>query len=569
MFQTRIGANRSIYWRREMTCSSFASDCRNQVWQRIVNQPVNRAPIFAAGCFLAGILAPGCDLPERPLLDPVDIRGSEFSGAATEQADQEVLEPPGELVECRWETWDAYFVRGQHVGYNHVIAEPVGDSSSNDIRYVLDNRLYANQGRSRFLQRLLQTSTETGDGRLIGFESVLHVGPAVTRFVGTMKGVNLEIETIRGSSRTLRQVPWQSTFRGLVAVEQSLRTRPMTKKNETRTLKLLLPGQYQLATARLRCSGKASVSLMDGTPAELTEINSEIQLGENNRNYSTIWTDTDGGIVRTFSPALQLDAYRTDQATATSIDGDDLVAVAITVKGNFARPSEAKRVAFKIKPIVATSDSENPIELIPVPGQYVGAADGFFRLLVSRQEESGLKGFTASELAPSDADLQPNYFVDSTTTLVRRFADAIGSSDMVDWEVAEQLTRTAHRLIAEKKEPSGFSRASEVARAGVGDSTEQAILLAALLRARKIPSQLAIGIKFSPGESDRMLYHAWTLAHVGGEWRHLDATDGSVAAADRIALVTTNLSGGNEYNALIPLLDVIGRIEVEVLGAQY
>jgi transglutaminase-like putative cysteine protease len=343
----------------------------------------------------------------------------------------------------------------------------------------------------------------------------------------------------------------------------------MTKKNETRTLKLLLPGQYQLATARLRCSGKASVPLMDGTPAELTEINSEIQIGENQPNYSTIWTDADGGIVRTFSPALRLVAYRTDEATATSIDGDDLVAVAIPVKGDFARPSEATRVTFKIT-IAATSDAENPSELKPVPGQYVRAGDGFYQLLVSRQEESDLTGFAASQLAPSDADRQPNHFVDATTTLVRRFADAaIASSDMSDREVAEELTRTAHRLIAEKRDPSGFSRASEVARDGVGDSTDQAILLAALLRARKIPSQLAIGIKFSPGEPNRMTYHAWTLAHVGGDWLHLDATDGSVAAADRVALLTTNLSGGNEYKALIPLLDVIGRIEVEVLRAQY
>lgn len=553
---------------------SRAADCRNQVWQRSVNQPVHRpvhqAPIFAAASFLAGIFAAGCDLPARPLLGPADVRGPEFAGSTPRKTEQEVVEPPGELVESRWETWDAYFVHNQHVGYNHVIAASAGGSSSKDIRYVLDNRIYANQGRARFFQRLMQTSTETNDGRLIGFESALQVGPAVTRFVGTMKGENLEVETIRGSSRTVRQVPWLSTYRGLVGVEQSLRKRPMTKKNETRTLKLLLPGQYQLATARLRCSGKASVPLMDGTPAELTEINSEIQIGENQPSYSTIWTDADGGIVRTLSPALQLVAYRTDQATATRIEGDDLVAVAIPVTGDFARPSEATRVAFKIRPLAATSDPENPIELQPVPGQYLRMSDEFYQVIVSRQEESDLNGFTASELAPSDADQQPNLFVDSTTTLVRRFADAaIASSEMSDREVAEELARTAHQLIAEKREPSGFSRASEVARNGVGDSTEQAILLTALLRARKIPSRLAIGIKFSPGEPSRMTYHAWTLAHVGGDWLHLDATDGCVAAADRVALLTTNLSGGNEYKALIPLLDVIGRIEVEVLGAQY
>ena len=536
-----------------------------------MNKFVNQHSTFVVAFCLVGILVVGCDLPKRPPLGPVDVK---LTDADIDAKQQEVLEPPSELLDNQWETWDAYFVGDRQVGYNHVKAESVGGSTSRDIRYELDNRLYANQGRSRFLQRLVQTSTETSDGRLIGFESALHVGPAVTRFVGTMKGENLEVEMIRGSTRKVRQVPWQSTYRGLFAVEQSLRNQPMKEEDEQRTLKLLLPGRYELATARLRCSGKASVPLMDGTLAELIEINSEIQIGEKEPSYSTIWTDVDGGIVRTFSSVLNLVSYRTDQATATNIDDDDLVAAAIPVKGNLARPSEASRVAYKITPLVATSVSQEQIEPKPnelkaLPGQSVREIDGYVQVLVSRRKEKAAKGFQAAELEPTEADQQPNHFVDFTT-LIRRIADAaIGSSDITDREIAEELARTAHKLVAEKKEPSGFSRASDVARDGVGDSTDQAIVLAALLRVRKIPARLALGIKFAPGDPNRMTYHAWTLAHVGGDWLHLDATDGSVAAADRIALVTTNLSDGNEYNAMIPLLELIGRIEVDVLRAQY
>lgn len=124
-------------------------------------------------------------------------------------------------MQSRWETWDTYFVSGQHIGYNHVVAEPVGDRSSSQIRYVLDNRLYVNQGRCRFMQRLSQTSRETNDGRLIGFENALHVGPIVTRFMGTILDANLEVEAWRGSSCTLRQVPWRLKYHGLIGVEPS------------------------------------------------------------------------------------------------------------------------------------------------------------------------------------------------------------------------------------------------------------------------------------------------------------------------------------------------------------
>ena len=94
-------------------------------------------------------------------------------------------------------------------------------------------------------------------------------------------------------------------------------------------------------------------------------------------------------------------------------------------------------------------------------------------------------------------------------------------------------------------------------------------LLAALLRAREIPSRVVFGLKWSPGNPNRMAYHAWTIAHVDDQWLHLDATEGGVAAADRIAFATSNLNGGNECQGLIPFLDAIGKIKLEVVRAQY
>ena len=513
--------------------------------------------------FLAVVLLAGCDLPERPPLDASDVRPSRFvqsSRVEPEVVEPDVLEAPGEHFEGPWETWDAYLVRGQHVGYAHVVAEALGNKVDSDVRYQLESRFHINQGRARFLQRLTQTSTETTDGRLKGFESVLQVGPAVTEFVGTVSDGNLYVETIRGSSRTTRTVPWQSTYRGLVALEQSLRQRPMKTKGESRALRILLSGQYELATARLRCNGKASVPLIDGTLAELLEIDCEMEVDEKQATYSTIWTNDKGGIVRTFSPALRLVAYRTDEITATKFKGSENVVAATIVVGRIDRPNDAKRVAYRITPTAAASESATSIDFQPAPGQYIRAVDGgAFQVLVSRSPENVAKGFVGSELIPSDGDLQPNYFVDSNEKFIQQFAVRVGSSDMTDRQIAVELMRSAHGLV-EKGESAGFSRAS--------DFNHPAILLAAFLRARKIPSRLAIGVKYSSGEPSRMAYHCWTLAYVEGDWIHLDASDGRLAAADRLIFSTTNLAGGNEYEPLISLLDLIGRVEIQVVGAQ-
>ncbi len=171
--------------------------------------------------------------------------------------------------------------------------------------------------------------TETNDGRLLSFDGGVSVGPATTRFSGSVAEGELKVETRRGGSRTTETMPWNPTFRGLVALEQSLRQRPMQTKGEERTLKMLLPGRYELATASMRCVGLASVPLLDGELHELIEINCEMKTEDGATAFSTIWTNREGEIARTHSPGLQLIAYRTDRETATSFEGNDqVVAVA-------------------------------------------------------------------------------------------------------------------------------------------------------------------------------------------------------------------------------------------------
>jgi transglutaminase-like putative cysteine protease len=111
-----------------------------------------------------------------------------------------------------------------------------------------------------------------------------------------------------------------------------------------------------------------------------------------------------------------------------------------------------------------------------------------------------------------------------------------------------------------------LTKASDVAFDSVADATGRAVFLAALLRARKIPSRLAIGVKYLPGDPNRMVYHAWTLAHVDGDWLQLDVDEGGPAAADRLIFSTTDLSGGKEYDAMLPFLEAIRRIRIEIVG---
>jgi transglutaminase-like putative cysteine protease len=529
---------------------------------------------IARTLLIAIVILAGCDVPSRPPLNSSDIPRTPAEKTLSDQESKpDVLETPGDSFNGQWETWDAYFVGEKQVGYSHVLASSADLRATADVRYELENVILLNQGRSQLLQKLTQSSIETHDGRLTSFAATQQVGPCVTRFDGALSDQNLQIETSRGSAKTVRKIPWQSTFRGLVAVEQSLRARPMTTAGEKRNLMMLMPGSYELAKVQLTCLGKAAVPLMDGTMRQLIEINNEIEIGDE-KSYSSIWINDAGEIVRTLSPSLNLLSYRTDQATATRLEGIDSSVVRVNVTGKLDRSSEAKRLALKITPTALTGTAKNlqtPFSVPTAPGQYVRPADdGSFQVLISRKPEVIEKGFLPFELPPTEDDLKPNYFIDSTASFVSVIAKAaLAARELDQSAIADELTRTTKTMIVNKTALTGLTRASDVARDLVADSTGHATLLAALLRSRGIHSRVVFGLKYVEGQPNRMDYHAWTIAWIDDQWVHLDATLGSRAPADRIVLATSNLSGGNEYDALIPFLKLIGQLNITIVAVQY
>ena len=516
-------------------------------------------------------LMAGCDLPKRPPLkaDRSDSPVADGSTRAAEEKPQVALEGPGTTFEGDWETWDAYFIQNRQVGYSHAQATSIGSLSTSDVQYKLDSRLIVNQGPARLLQRVAQVSTESKDGRLLSFEGSVSVGPATTRYSGSVAEGQLVVETVRGSSRTTRAIPWSPSFRGFVALEQSLRQRPMQTKGEERTLKMLLPGRYELATTSLLCVGMASVPLLDGKLHELIEINCEMQTEDGGTAFSTIWADEQGRIARTHSPALQLIAYRTDRQTATNVPGNDQVLASIPVTGEIKEPRQAMLVGFRIRPTEAANRANVAVEFRPAPGQYVRTREaGLLEVIVSRRKEKPGKGFQAASSAPSDADTASNSYIDFNHNEIRRFlALTIKGDQLTNREVAMELTRSVQQILADRTDGvNGFVKASTVATYLLGDATERAILLTALLRGRKIPARIVLGLKYVPGTPARLVYHPWTIAYVDEAWIHLDPSEGGLAAADRLVFSTSDLASEDEFEAIKPLLETMRTIQVEIAG---
>lgn len=524
---------------------------------------------------ITAVAVGGCDLPERPALKPVEPVVSMPAGNPVNDDDIAELEPPSMLAESTWETWDAYFVNNKHVGYSHVQSSPSTSADPGDVHFDLDHRIYQANGAARILQRLVLSSNESKEGRLVGFDGSMQVGLNVTRVSGTLEGPNLIVEVRDASIVDRQEIRWDFNCRGMFAIEQSLRAKPMYETGQKRSLKMLISGQYTLATAKLRCSGTAVVPMLDESEQELIEINVELQSEGSEPIYSAIWTDKQGNVVRTHSSVLNIIGYRTDRETATNLRSDDLVPVSIRVGGKMEKPSETKRVAYRITQRVDEAGNIAK-EIMPGPGQYARAKEnGETEILVSRREEKPVGGFVDDQPAPTKADRRPSFFIDSRSEIVTTFADAaVGSRELSEMDMAIELAGTAYRNVVLKPGKSGLEKASDIARTARGDCVQRSVLLAAMLRAKKVPARIAIGLKFvpateSPRTPQRMVSHAWTMAYIDNRWVHLDAADKGLAAADRLMFESTSLSGSDQNEAFRNLNREIGRMEIDILKATY
>jgi hypothetical protein len=128
------------------------------------------------------------------------------------------------------------------------------------------------------------------------------------------------------------------------------------------------------------------------------------------------------------------------------------------------------------------------------------------------------------------------------------------------------LERCAGGVITRSGYSQAFASAAEVIDAGEGDCTEHAVLLAALCRARKIPARVAIGLVYV---NQAFCYHMWTEVHVGGRWIPLDATrpQGGIGAA-HLKMAHGHLEGASALSSFLPVLQVIGRLKIEILEVE-
>jgi hypothetical protein len=302
-------------------------------------------------------------------------------------------------------------------------------------------------------------------------------------------------------------------------------------------------------------------------PATKWETEASVMPGTTN----TEWVTAEGRPVRSEVEiaGMKLLMLLSDKEVATS---------AFTAPEAMAQTSVVPTGVFKV-PARAAKDAIYTVgrgDNLPMTGWPLG---GLQRATDQRNGDYLVK-VDLSWPVPMFALKDPETYLASTTACnaedpeIVAFANkAIEGMGDNNFERAKRIRIAVNKHIQKKSLDVGFGTASEVIRTKQGDCTEHAVLLAAALRAVKIPSRVISGVIYCEefeGMRNVFVYHMWTQAFVqrGTEnnWIDLDATlpGEGYFDAGHIGLTASNLSDDETLNTMVGLSEIIGKLRINV-----
>ena len=359
----------------------------------------------------------------------------------------------------------------------------------------------------------------------------------------------------------------QREWGGYYAVEQSLRKRPMSP-GERRVVPGLLPF-YNVVSNTVLEAGKPEVTSLLSDSVELLPVTCQLEIGDT-RETHRLWVNAAGEILKSELDGVDQVTYRTDRATALSAGNSEFdlaLNTSITVEGRPDDPHLWDVARYRI----AAGDGTDLTELFPDDGQ---------RQLVSPSGDHCVLDVIVDARGHAlatklDAELQrrllaESVWIQTTDPRVAALAATIPAGP------PENVVAAAETLVREHVETRNFNHAmgtaADVARTGAGDCSEHAMLLAAICRARGIPTRIAIGLVFVP-HLNSFAYHMWNEALIGGHWVTLDATMERAGAGERVGAGHIKMADATFADAaslakLNRVLTAMGALRVELLDLQ-
>jgi len=510
-------------------------------------------------------LAPG-GCGESP--PPSPAAPAESAAAVPPPPRQQTAAPPAATPTADRELWDISYIQGNRIGYAHTTVTNTVHQGRKALRVEQVNHLVVVRSGQRTEQEIRTSSVETVAGELIEFSTETIQGTAPVRTVGRVVGDRLELATASQCKRVLTSIPWSKDYAGPYAVELSLLRQPM-QPGQQRTIQALDPVLTQVVAHQMTAKDYEPVKLLGGTH-QLLRIENVMRLGNGQTLPMVVWSDRTGDVLKTRMEAMGIETHRATKVQAleeTDIGNLDFITdLAVKIDRPLPEAHSTKRIRYRVH-----LDGGDPAGVfVSGPSQRLKSIDPHTAELTVYAIRPGLPGGNpdASDDRPTDADRQPNNMVQSDDERIVAMAQAAVGDQRDPWQMARTLERYVYDFIQEVGFSQAFATAAEVAENPSGDCTEHAVLLTALARACGIPARAAVGLVYMQGKQS-FGYHMWTEMYLAGRWIPLDATlaRGGIGAA-HLKLADSHLKGSSAYSSFLPVVQVIGRLKIEVLEVE-
>jgi hypothetical protein len=469
------------------------------------------------------------------------------------------------------ERWYSVELMGAKAGWSRTRVTTTPDAITTETSM----NMTIERGETRVDVSIQSTSVETPEGKPVSMRSSTKMGQLTVEQRYKFLDDAIEVTTVQaGKSRQSREPLPREKWLPPAAAERYIeeRTRAGDKSIEVTTID---PSTGPQPITMTRSGFTKETIDVGGKQFEATRATIEISNQPGAQSFE--WSDASGEMLRseTTFGMLAVVMTRTDRAAAMAKGaGGQLPEVMVSTFVKPDREIDDPRGVTRGSYVLSIPAGTMPT-LPGVAGQSVEPlAPDKVRVLVEVRPLAKHAPASAEGLADASL-LAPSAMCDSADDRIVEFvAKALkGRENAPEFDRAMALRGAVSTHIDQKNLGVGLATASEVIRTRAGDCTEHAMLLAAALRAAKIPARVATGLIYADqfaGGKEIFGYHMWAQAIVRGEdatprWIDLDATlPDQRFDATHIALATSDLSDGDAMQSMLAVASVLGRLSIAI-----
>jgi hypothetical protein len=499
---------------------------------------------------------------------PAGTQSAEERSTPSANVPQATTAPEPKAPSQHDEIWMSCHISGTKVGYTHTVIAPETENGAPRLRFTYEDQLVLKRFNAETTVRTKLTSLETPEGDVLAFRTELQTGPGTVETDGRHVDGHLVIRTTSQGKSEEHRLPFDPPCGGFFADQQSLRKKPL-KPGQTRRLRILLPILHQVGEIRMEAVAYEATPLPSES-RQLLRINVTTDLGPTEMK-SVLWADLEGNVWRVQDLQLGMDAYRTTREKALSENKGGSFDIGFDTVVRIARPindpHRTKQVVYRAR----LKDGDIGALLAHGNTQSVKLLDGRSAEVTVRavRPPTAPAAEVSEAEPPTPADSASSMLLQTDDPTVADMARRVLPDEKDAWKVACALERRVKDTIRLKNYSTAMATAAEVAKSLEGDCTEHAMLLAALCRVRKIPARVAVGVVYYPAGGG-FAYHMWTEVWIADRWIPLDATLGlgGIGAA-HVKFTHSSLQGLTAYAELLPVVQALGRLELEILTVEY